>query len=450
MLPSPMRAILLPFVLLCVCALAPALRADDAAAADVNGGTSVASAEAGASVDVSALATVWVEVRDGRDRPVTDLAPEDLRLRVDGQAAPVVEVVARGAGDDPAGDVVIYVDRVLAGGGTTRRALEGLADAAGSLAAFGTVTLVVAEPSPAIVFTGREPLAIAEILRQQGLRAQGRAGLLARREAADEALGPRREGDRATRLDRAIDGAREEATRATRQLDRLLGVVAARPPADRRVLIWVAQGFDLDPDAAWRAALLPEDAADGGIGLPRREDPGLAASVRDTGRALAALGWRVWPLAPESSADDDIIVPTTLAIDNPLDDEDAVNRGAGITIRPGRLLRRAREGAAASDAPRPATEVFRDAETARLRLAEAAGDRPLGAGDAVETRLGRTIDAVRVRYRSPLSDDAGLGQEVDEQVPHQPCRSRRRRRLVHAGRDHGDAQSRAGAFPGAR
>ena len=364
--------------------------------------------ERGTDAPATQTVRLWVEVRDAGGRVPEDVGPDDLVIREDGAALRPLTVDPAGprlraAGAEPA-RLAVWFDLPAAGKGTLRRAADALASIVGPLTALGDVDVVMAGEEPEDVLTTRDDLVLGQRLAWASTNNLAEGRVLALRQATlldalrlAHAPGVTPE-EIAERVKAGID---EELELLRERQDQLVGWASAQPRRGPRVLLLVTDGFDLDPldfygehleTSAWRAALRETDAA-----------LVFETAVRDTARALAALGWTVLPLtvAP-SERDAEDLAPTLI---ESTDQSGIRTGGAGVTIRPGSLFRRGKDKEEA-----PAVPVARFADPlAPLRLyAEASGGEVVtsqrGLADAVE-RYARRFE---VAYESTLARDAGL------------------------------------------
>lgn len=355
------------------------------------------------SPDTTGIDAGSIEIRlsalDGGNQPVSDLDAGDLTLTVDGRRVPV-EIVGRPlAGPlrrlDPPWDVVLYFDHGLAGDSTLRRAALAFTEAARQLTDLGTVEVVRAQPEPRVMLPAtRDPLLLDSSLSQGAIRAsQGRSSQGTEDGGRDELRTRRRQflqqverlrsddsvlsSPAASSLaDRVREAMAEEQAVLRRQVDHLLTWVASRPlPAsgERRLLFWITDGFDLEPERFY-LDVLPADQAE----QLRRSGavPDLSGIVLDLARTLSIYGWTTVPVvfgplqieqAPAQDAYD-------------LEDFEAATRDAPtavpwVSVSLESLRRRLQgeeETPQASDAP-----VLLDAQAAMRTLARITGGAPV-------------------------------------------------------------------------
>lgn len=375
------------------------------------GGGFLAAQEAQETVTPAPAQTVrlWVEIRDAGGRVPADVGPDDLEIREGGEALRPLTV-------DPAGPrlraasaeptrFVVWFDLPTAGKGTVRRAADGLASIVRRLTSLGEVDVVMAGDEPEDVLTTRDELVLGQRLSWASTNNPAEGRVLALRQATlDDALRLARAPAATPEevADRVKAGIDEELELLRERQDQLVSWVSAQPRRGPRVLLLVTDGFDLDPlafygehleAAAWRAAL--------------RETAGalaFEAAVGETARALAALGWTVLPVAlPASERDADDLAPTLI---ESTDQSGITTGGAGVTIRPGSIFRRAKE----KEKEAPAVPEARFADPlAPLRLyAEASGGEVIAGERGLEDAVERYARRFEVSYASTLERDAGL------------------------------------------
>lgn len=278
------------------------------------------------------------DARDGRDRAVEAGVPE---VRVDGHGAGPLELEPVRAEE---GRVLLWFDRTLASGATLRRAAEALGRSAAALVEAGEVEVVLVDPEPEVLLSTRDPLTLEQRLGWLGIREGGASRLLEARQELLDRLPRLDERQRAEEIGAVVAFERE---RVERSLDALLARAGDERSGLRFALV-VADGFDLDPSAAW---------AEPGIPAAPPSEAGWSDEIEARWRALASLGWVAWTFRPAGASDR---VPELDAVR--LDDPSGagVSPTAGVvTVRPGSRKK--------------------DEEDAGPRAALVAGDRPLRA-----------------------------------------------------------------------
>jgi Ca-activated chloride channel homolog len=337
----------------------------------------------------SAEIPLSVEVLDGRGEPLDELAPDRLRVTLDG-APLAVRSVARAA----PGGVTLYFDLPLLSTGGLVEATGVLAARAPDLTALAPVEVVVAGEDGArtVLPATRDAETLAQALSGLGVRYGGgdaladlRQGLL---DALDDAVG---EGAPARPLPVALTERVEELTGgamlaeaallrsrredliswAAERADR--SGAAARSSDGTGALFLVTAGNDDDLLGFYRGAL---EAYELGSVAERLERPVVLPSLAELGRVMAAYDQLVFPYLP--------------AADGALDD-------AGQPIQPAPtardvLPRAGADPATADDPQRPAMITPR-----------------LGRRDRSE---GRETPAVRGGVTAPAALAAETGGEV--------------------------------------
>ncbi|HEY0512076.1 MAG TPA: VWA domain-containing protein, partial [Thermoanaerobaculia bacterium] len=201
-------------------------------------------------------------VDDGKPRPATSLAPISQPWRI-----------------------VVWVDRILTGSRTLRAAAGTLAEQAQSLAALGTVEVVIAEPVPRVALAPtRDVATIDEALSKLWLESEGRDDVrVLRQRFRDE----KEEG-----VDPAVRAAEAVATEARlvrRQQDAFSEWLLAQGEGGPRAVFLVSDGFDVDPAKFYRGG------GPGEISGQAKTEGALEKSALETARTVAALGWTVFP-----------------------------------------------------------------------------------------------------------------------------------------------------------
>ena len=244
-----------------------------------------------------------VAVRTAEGEPAEAVASVDLGVSEDGAARQVLEVLPEGR----AWRLVVYLDAPLAAPRTLARASRALDTLSRELTELGTVEVVLAGARPRqLLAPSRDPVAVSAVLSRTEFMERGEDRLLAlRREAVEEMDAAADDDERQVTLAVAL---LREAELVRERQDALLawlaesGAVggaesgAGSPQAEAagpNAILYVGDGFDLDPLAFWsgresvpRAALPPAD-------LPL---PDLAAANADLAATAAALGWTVLPV----------------------------------------------------------------------------------------------------------------------------------------------------------
>jgi VWFA-related protein len=211
----------------------------------------------------------FVVLLDGRERPVTALAPLSQPWRI-----------------------AVYVDRVLTGSRTLRAAAGALAERAADLAALGTVEVIVAEPEPRLALPAtRDVAAIDEALSKLWLNGEGRDDVRLLRQRFRDGLRDEKAGDGEAGGDRVPEAVEAEARLVRRQQDALAEWLVSQDGGGPRALLLVSDGFDVDPAKFFRAELPAAAATDAAPAEGALEKVAL-----ETARTAAALGWTALPL----------------------------------------------------------------------------------------------------------------------------------------------------------
>lgn len=349
---------------------------------------------------------LWVEVRDAGGRALRDLGAGDLVVREDGVAVDAAAVEAAPAAKAARGEpsrFVAWFDLASSSKGTVRRAADGLGPVVHELVELGEVDLVMAGDVPELVLSTRDELVLTERLRWTATNNPAAGEVLAIRQAtlADARRLRRSPGSTAEEVaERVESGVEEEVELLRERLDQLVAWVGARPRRGPRVLLFTTDGFDLDPlvfygehldEEVWRAVLRSTRAA-----------LALESSVRDASRALAALGWTVFPVAMEASGDKSGPAPSLIEA---TDKTGVTTGGAGVTIRPGSIFRRGRDEKE-EEAAVPAAR-FTDPLGPLAILAEDSGGEVVTSERGLEDALQRFARRFEITYDSPRAIDAG-------------------------------------------
>ncbi len=368
-----------------------------------------------------------VEVLDARGRVPSDLTAGDFEIREgDVISSPSSLVpIGRPAGGTPA-RVVLYFDQALSSNGTLRRAASGLAGLSRQLVALGEVEVVTAAEVPEVALRSRDELVIQEALSRSALTASGerRVHDLRRRVVGELRLsapesvapGPEEIAEVVTAgVKEELELVRERQNQliawASEAGERRPGEAGSRP-GESGLLIWVTDGFDLDPVGFYLQVLNEKASSRSGLStravLPRvsRLETLDGASRRFAG-TLAALGWTVVPVAMAATGDRAGFEYAPIEVDAERDDASAApgtTSAPGIVVRPGSLFgrRRAPEGEEA-----PAASLLEPRAPLKL-LAEASGGEVITTDQALRDAVGRFAGRFELTYRSSLSLAAGV------------------------------------------
>ena len=352
------------------------------------------------------VAEVVLDARGPDGGPVETLDPADLLVREGGEPRPVLEVAPA-----PPWRIVVWLDVPLSASGTVPRAARTLAGLARQLGELGTVELVVADSRPLpLAPPTRDPVVLAAALERAALTERGADRLVEiRREARDAIL-----AGRGAAPERVAAALAEEAALVRERLDLLLGWLAeevavgagateeeadaaARGP---HAVLWVSDGFDLAPAAAWAGAS-PGLARIDRAAVPAA-GPHLAGPTAEAAQAIAALGWTVVAVAPRTAAD---------AVDRftpgiPVDPEGNPLPGAGGTVRlPDPTPEQRAEQILARE--RPQEPLPAEPLAPLALLAEASGGLLVSAAAELEPALAALGARLVARYPSAAAGTAG-------------------------------------------
>lgn len=346
---------------------------------------------------------VWLEARDVQGQAVEDLSVDALEIVEDGVGRPPQSILQVGAGH-----FVIWNDTRLSSTRNLRQASATLADLAPAMTAAGRVELVSHGEEPEIVLRGRDPLILTESLSRSALVEEGENALLEIRRRTLARLRPAPGQPTWTPTEIAevvVDGVREELELVkSRQQDLLIWAAASRPtePATGpTVLLWIVDGFDLDP-VSFYTQLLSEDAL---REVLRRAAtiPTLDESVDATAQILASLGWTVFPVAYAASRQDlEDVEYGSLESESP---EGQVTSAPGVTIRPGEIFRRRRGEDLETEQPAPT--LVKPLQALR-RIAEATGGEVALADSGLRQLASAWEQRYRLIYRSELAAADGI------------------------------------------
>jgi hypothetical protein len=253
-----------------------------------------------------------IDARRISGAPADRLDPASLTVREDGAELPVVGVSALGVGEGKEPwRLVVYFDLTLSSTATVRAVSQTLAAQAATLVSLGTVEIWVADPAPRLELTAtRDTVLIEEALSRLFVEAKGRARLrearrwvLKERADADREGGGRRDRQaeatirrQVEQMARAVRSAGEEALQVRRSLDTLLTWAMSTNGTGPHALLWVGDGYDLDPGLFYQRRLA-------GVSQVGNGPSALAAATKSAGTALGALGWVAVPLAYDSYAE---------------------------------------------------------------------------------------------------------------------------------------------------
>lgn len=426
--PSPPGALSRPLLLLL---LAAGLAAGRVAAQDPVPAAETAAAEPPASV--RRPASVMAAVTDARGRPVEELAVEAVTVREGGEERPIFAVSRDSA--EP-WRITLYLDLALTAEtspGWVGRILE---ERAAELTALGWVEVVAAGDEPRLLQPAtRDPTVLAAALGRVFLLERGADRLVEERRRALELLATAAPGEETRRAVSAA--AVDEAERVRRRHDALLAWIADRPAGGARALLLVNDGYDLDPAAFYRRAVERQDAAESAEAPPEpapesapgpapesvpESAPGpvpelptgapLAGPTRELGRALAAYGWVVLAIVPDSGEPTDVSRFGAAVGTDPASGEKQPMASIRLPRRRSAAEKAEDEIEAAAEAAERALRPTRPTGPLAL-LAEATGGEVLTAVSALPDALERLGKRWRIAFSSqPAADDDPRRLEV--------------------------------------
>ena len=347
---------------------------------------------------------VSVEVLDAQGRVVEDLALGDLEVREGTAALPLTDLRSAVAQTEPS-RVVLFFDRELSGSGNLKRSAAALAALAQQLAELGEVEIITAAEQVELSLRSRDALVIGEKLSRSALTNTGERYILELRQRvlrdlrlaspAAAALSPEEVAEVVT------SGVEEELEWIRNRQEELLAWASDPGAARPGILVWVVDGFDLDPVEFYLQRL--NDAAIRSVIQSASRLETLEATVRETSRALAALGWTLMPLTIAAGTE----APPPLEYSPITIDSGGGNTTAapGVTLRPGSLF--GRRDADQEEPKIPPANFLAPLKPLRL-LAEASGGEVIASDRALRDALGRFASRFEIEYRSALPVEAGL------------------------------------------
>ncbi len=374
-----------------------------------------ATAQEAPAQEAQDIVRLWVEVLDERGQPPADLAAGDLEVLEGGAPRPVASL-----GDSPENArVVLYFDRALAGSRTIKLGAESLSDLARQLTELGEVEIVEAdEEGPETEIRSRDPLVIGERLARAALTDTGELRLLdiRRRALRDLRPTPAPTPEEAAQVVEAAIVEEIELVRQRREelLAWAFEAGSGSAPDGPRILVWMIDGFDLDPFDFYVRHL--DSEAVGRVAGRAARLPTLDAGVGELARTLAAGGWTVLPVTFPAAEEAGGVEYTAIESEDETGatPDSGTTSAPGFTLRPGSLFRR-RE-AEAEEAETPEAELVAPREPLE-RLARETGGDLVTSGTALRDAVERLSRRREVSYRSPLSSDASERLEVRPRRP---------------------------------
>ncbi len=347
---------------------------------------------------------LWLEIEDAQGRPVQDVSAADLEVWEDG-VRQTVETLGRRQGSLKR--FVIWQDLRLASSRNLRQASSTLSDLARQMTDSGSVEVVAHGEEPEVVLRGRDPLLLTESLSRNALSLEGGNEILKIRQRTLRRLRPAAGQPDWTPSEIAevvVGGVLEELDLVkVRQQDLLLWA-AAEPTSETAVLLWIVDGFDLDP-VSFYTQVLGEEALREVLRRASRI-PTLDTSVDTTASLLAAMGWTVFPVAYAPTRQDlEELEYTSLQNESP---DGNVTSAPGVTIRPGEILRRRRAAAQAESEPAEIEPTLLRPLQGLRRMAEATGGQVTVADSGLRQLVAAWGQRLHLTYRSKLAADAGV------------------------------------------
>ncbi len=345
-----------------------------------------------------------VEVLDAKGQVPEDLTPADLEVWEGGTSLSVIDLRRLALRAEPL-RVVVFFDRALSGSGNLKRSAAALAGIAGRLTELGEVEIVAADEQIELSVRSRDELVIEEKLSRAALTESGELDVLELRQRVLRDLrlaSPAAAGLSPEEVAEVVAaGVQEELEWIRGRQDQLLAWASEAGPTEPGLLAWVVDGFDLDP-VEFYLQHLDDTMIRAVVGSTSRFET-LDATVRETGKALAALGWTVLPVAITASAEE----PPPLEYAPITIDSGGGNTTAapGITLRPGSLF--GRRDASVEEPEIPAASFLKP-EAPLLRLAEASGGEVIATDRALRDAVERFSGRFEVTYRSALPAAASL------------------------------------------
>lgn len=229
--------------------------------------------------------------------PPKDLKLEELTVLRDGNPVPLVGLELPSAPTAERWRLVVYFDLPLASSRTVRWAASLLAEHLDELLELGEVEIVLADPEPRYALRATDD---ADLLDQT------LSGIFLHTLGEDRLVGLREDFLIAAQGNSKVHRSPEELwvavgkelrTVRERQDETLNWLLTSEGDTPRRALFFVSDGFDLDPARFYRRTSSAESQSP----APSAGLPDLAPDTGAWGRALAAYGWTMVPLAPPES-----------------------------------------------------------------------------------------------------------------------------------------------------
>lgn len=345
--------------------------------------------------------SLWLEIRDAKDRVPRDLTAADLDIRLGEETLEVGTLT-------PAGEraqIVLYFDRPLSTSGTLRRGASSLNGLTRQLSELGDVEVAVADPRPEVLIDSRDPLLLGERLARMALVEEGGEAILElRRRTLRELQRAAPTSDSgAEQAALVAEALRQEAALVSTHRQELLGWLSEKGDRGPKILILVFDGFDVDP-LAFYAQHLDEATLRAAAGLSA-SDPALLeleAAHLGTARTLAALGWTVLPLAVDTLGKNAVRFESKEVVD----EQGGTSTTQGITFNPGSIFKR--RGEDDEDAATRIEAELVDPAAARRPLAELSGGQAIASDQALRDAVKRLGERFQLTYSSSIPADGGL------------------------------------------
>lgn len=368
---------------------------------------------------------LWLEIKDAQGRSVETVSSADLEVLEDGVRRPV-ETLGQRQGSSKR--FVIWQDLRLASSRNLRQASSTLSDLARQMTESGRVEVVAHGDEPEVTLRGRDTLVLTEGLSRGALSLEGSNEILKIRQRTLRRLRPTPGQPAWTPTEIAevvVGGVREELELVKARQQDLLVWAAAEPASETTVLLWIVDGFDLDP-VSFYTQVLAEDALREVLRRASRM-PTLDTSVDATASLLAAMGWTVFPLAFAPTQQDlEEVEYTSLQNEGP---DGNVTSAPGVTIRPGEILRRRRAAAQAEGEEKQIEPTLLRPLQGLRRMAAATGGEVAVADSGLRQLAQDWQRRLHLTYRSSLATEAGV-RPLEIRTPRSEWTLRYRRSVV--------------------
>ncbi len=358
-----------------------------------------------------------VEVLDTKGKVPQDLSSADFEILEGSSIVPLSNLASPTIPAESA-RVVIYFEQSLASNYNIKRSAAALAALTRQLVEFGEVEIVTSAEEIDLALRSRDQLVLGEKLSRMSLTDSGDQQILQVRQRVLRDL--RLNAPAPASLEPAeiaevvVAGIEEEIELVRQRQDRLVAWASQPNAAKPSLLLWVVDGFDLDPvrfyvqnlDEASTRAVLRSTAQTGTL-----EKVSLETVTRDTSAALSALGWTVLPVAFKAEDEDDATVAyAPLSVDATGGSSGAATGGAttsapGITLRPGSLFGRRDHK---DEEPKVPVASYIAPQAPLRQLADASGGDVIATDQGLRDAFERFAGRFELSYRSSLPPEAGL------------------------------------------